>query len=1276
MSTKFSRGPGAANREARRKRRTHGALAKILTGGMAAGLLLGALAPASGAFAWSSGGGANPGTGGSGGNYATVPYGIAYDELVAGNSGAPVQGVGLASMDYLMAFVNAPQRYPNIQAACTQALANADSRPGATPGQSRVIGIWWSAGASGPFPTNSSYHQSDNYFWQNAWNPWTSGGFAGLYTRATLAGAELAAYDAAVNSALVNTGVTHTWGPTTSAACIALSSNQPEPNYQLTLSTDHSANVPVVAGTQQAVYDTINASRGSSSISENVNATVTLRWSGPESVANAVDASVSKTVSIANNGSTRSPDFTPADFGWHSWPSGKFWFDVDVTKQGKMKDPASHAGVNDARENWTTLRDEDVVKYLTSGDPADPVADQEVFASGMLYNAVITAPTNGYSSSLTIKDTILTDKVFIGSRTADVQGAAYMLDPEGNRVNGAQISIDRSAAGTVIVSGTVTNIPAAFQSRDYTLVVPTYFLPTGADYTVEDDSSVCYTGDVDECIDGNSESVRKVTPAPDKVWVLDETGALTAADPGHTNQEGTDGKVFLMNDEVAAVVNGRIPANLAEPFSNYEIIDDWTNSAQYVDFSDASKAKVFIETAPGSGQYTNVSSDFDITVNGSVTTAKAKAGSQFLAQSKNSSSVDRKVKLVISGAFKDDYDTNGELVQLTNAGHEVWNNETVDTNVPPVFTWTPDPNKQVLGSSDESGDKTYEDIDGLSVFPGQKLEYSVGVDLRVPKNTARGVKSLSVLDTYDPMFAPDKTSIEFWDSRDPRNPKPVPAKNYKLTFDEATNSFRADFTQEWIDANVNVNGANSEWQTKGWLTMRFTGTVKNTAPGGSTVKNQAFQIINGASTATEIPEVKIPEIKPDKEDLNVHTLENIDGKTVVQGDHLLYRLTLDARVSADELAYNVHKLGMVDDYDEEYLDLTEAGITVKNKATGADVTDKFNIQVKDGKAYVFAKQVDSVNYYGEEIKGDPQPEDLEAYSKAAIDPHKTPIIDQSLLGHEYYVLLDAVVSKETDGYVIRNQATQNIQNTWHETKIVSNPLKDIDPDKDVVVSEETKGDSINGSEIKLYSDFNYRLNSSEIPADRAYAASQWQLKDTFDRVHDEFTGIWAIYANTDVYEGNTLVYKKGDLLQDSAGHETQPRDGLFDVKFDGESYTLTVDATQKYLDLVNTRMDLANSFSVYTKMIRIAPGEKIDNQVLETYNEVERESNIVWTSTPDPKGAVTGDPLSSTGAQFGLWAGIALLLLAAGATTAWAVSRKRRAELLTAAGVDEAPLEQ
>ena len=48
--------------------------------------------------------------------------------------------------------------------------------------------------------------------------------------------------------------------------------------------------------------------------------------------------------------------FTPSDFGWSSWPSGKFWFDVTVDKQGQMNAAASHAGNNDSRENWTASR--------------------------------------------------------------------------------------------------------------------------------------------------------------------------------------------------------------------------------------------------------------------------------------------------------------------------------------------------------------------------------------------------------------------------------------------------------------------------------------------------------------------------------------------------------------------------------------------------------------------------------------------------------------------------------------------------------------------------------------------------------------------------------------------------------------------------------------------------------------------------------------------------------------------------------------------------------
>ncbi len=524
--------------------------------------------------------------------------------------------------------------------------------------------------------------------------------------------------------------------------------------------------------------------------------------------------------------------------------------------------------------------------------------------------------------------------------------------------------------------------------------------------------------------------------------------------------------------------------------------------------------------------------------------------------------------------------------------------------------WLPDPNKDVIGSSEESGDLAGDSINGLSVFPGQKLEYSVGVDLRVKDSVRDSITSFAVQDSYDPQFAPDKASVEFWDSRNPENPKPVARGAYKLTWDAATNSFTATFTEAWVADNIRGN------TKKGWLTMRFTGTVKDTAAPGSTVKNQAFEIVNGTRIATEVPEVKIPSVTPDKEDLNTDLID-INGKTVVKGDHILYRLTLDAGPARDELAYNVHKLGMVDDFDEEYLDLDTAGVKVTNQATGEDVTGKFNVQIKGGVLYVFAKQVDSTDMYGELLPGDPQPEDLKAYNEAAIDPLVTPIIDQALLGSKYWITMDTTVRKVTDGYVIKNQAVQNIENTYLQTRIVSNPLKDIDPTKDVVVSEQTGDDSINESEIPLNETFNYRLNSSEIPANRAYQAKNWSITDTFDRVHDLYTGVWAIYANTDVYDGDTLLVEKGALLADSSSHESEALKGLFEVTWDEATHTLKVEGTQKYLDLVNTRGDLPQAFSVYTQMIRVAPAERVENQTLENYNEVDRDSNIVWTSTTE-----------------------------------------------------------
>lgn len=1346
------------------------AFRSMVAGGLA--LLLG-LSGASVAQAvdGGGGGGAGGGPGGTVGNFQT--YSMFFDSF---SGTTPVQGYMEASKQWFYDNSGAPASgfSPNarefMDQACAAALANADARrPAGTPGgRSRVVGMTWASDKSQVW----GYGLVNRDALKSLYDQWAGMGRPNVLSGMPDQAAYNGWFDAAFMEGYNSIGA---WPNPASAICIALNDSQPPRTYDLSVSTDHSSTF-TMAGSKSAVSDMIHLSANGSTIRENVNVNVTLHWGGVESN----PRSVTKTTSAANQGSTRSQNFTPADFGWDSWPSGKFWFDISVAKQGSMSAAASHAGQNDSRENWTA-NPTPPTKRLTSGSPADPLQDHEVLASGMSYNAEISAAANGYRT-MTITDTIKTDKVFIGGRDSDVSSQVFMLAPDGTRVASPTIKIDRSTSGQVRVSGTVTGIPNAFQSREYRLIVPTYMRPTKSDYSIPDDSRVCYTAAETNCLNGNSKVTRKVTPAPDKVWVLDENGALTTADPDHTNQAGADGKVFLQGEAITAVVNGRVPANLAENFSSYQIVDTWTKASRYVDFTDVSKARVFYETSPGSGKFVNVTNQFDVTVNGSVTTATAKAaflnatkgqsgdrvvklvlngqfrtdydtegmpevlhndghevwnneridtntppiytvtadpdkvwvldedgglstadpdktnqagadGKVFLMNDEVSAvvngfvpanlarkmtnyqltdiwdkaaqyvdfsdaskanvyadgvrvthmfdirvegtrtiatakpefldttaglSANRKMKLIISGAFRDDYDTDGEVVVLHNEGLETWNDNEVPTNTPPVFTWTPDPNKQVLGSNEEVGDNTYSNVNGLNAWPGQKLEYSIGLDLRVPSGTARGVKSLVVLDVYDPNFIPDKSSVEFWDGRDPKNPGVVPAKNYKLVFDEDKHMFTVTFTDEWIANNVETDAANvnSEWLKKGWLTMRFTGTVAKTTPGGTVVQNQAFQIINDASTATEVPEVNIPTVEPDKESLSTE-LVDIDGKVLLRGDHVLYRITLDGGPSKDKLAYFVHKFGIVDDYDDEYLDLNAEGVRVVEQETGVDVTDRFNVQVKDGKALVFAKTIDTEGPFGGTIAGDPQPEDLDEFDKRPIRPTKDPIIDQDLLGKKYSVLLDAVVKKEVDGYVIENQATQNIQNTYHQTRIVSNPLKAINPDKDVVVSEETKDDSKHESEVKLYSDFNYRLNSSEIPGNRAYAASQLSLRDAFDRTHDQYTGIWAIYANTDVYDGDELVLKKGALLEDSAGHQSVPATGLFDVVFDEESYTLSVTATQKYLDLINGRMDLPAAFSVYTKMIRIAPGEKIENRVFETYNEVERESNVVWTFTPE-----------------------------------------------------------
>ncbi len=219
-----------------------------------------------------------------------------------------------------------------------------------------------------------------------------------------------------------------------------------------------------------------------------------------------------------------------------------------------------------------------------------------------------------------------------------------------------------------------------------------------------------------------------------------------------------------------------------------------------------------------------------------------------------------------------------------------------------------------------------------------------------------------------------------------------------------------------------------------------------------------------------------------------------------------------------------------------------------------------------------------------------------------------------MLGQKYQVVLPMTVTKVTDGYTVVNKATQVTNDRRDETNVVSNPLKEINPSKDVVVNMGDK--SANGKSIYLGSTFLYQLDSSILPADRAYQqVSDWKIVDKLDTAHDRYTGQWAVYATRDLKDGDALLAVKGERIA-GTGVDSERFGGDLFTTVQTDDGTITVTATQRYLDLVSAS-NMEAGFRAYIQCARIAVGERIVNAFREVLNGVERPSNEVWTKTPD-----------------------------------------------------------
>lgn len=804
----------------------------------------------------------------------------------------------------------------------------------------------------------------------------------------------------------------------------------------------------------------------------------------------------------------------------------------------------------------TTDRDPAETWKVSAVPPADPVKSIEegVSADRMTNRTTITHGTGRGGYELSFRDVIEPNGV-----DYTVDGFTLVDATDNNRdvSNEFEIGWDRAS-----------NTVSAVRSADKGMMPFDHEYVFGFDVTVSLPSDYQNISDhawgkwnqLPEA-DAGEREFDTWRPNPDKSWImLDTNGKWQAViDPDRTNQTGGDGKVFLDGDRVASVVTAT------------------TKSSYLTGLKDLEKARQITMLVPGRANYANgagagqVRDDFGIEADDEIT---------FCTAGKN-------------GA------------ELTNAGSQTINTHTVETNEPKVCGYVPSVAKDVVGESSQGG--AQDSVDGKIVFPGQRLEYRLETQPHLPDSLTYTIVEVAVTDTYDEHFQPDKQTLEVTDLT---TGKFIPKSQYRSEWNDANHAVRLVFADDYVRANW-LAGANPR------IIIRFEGVVAEDAPADTVVDNRWALTLNNSVTPSNKVWNDPPDFQPGKEDTQADPSISIDGKTALLGDRIYYRINLDAKQTNH--AYKVWRLGMVDDWDDEYLELDENHITVTDKANGRDVTDRFNIQAIDGVAYVFAKTVDTeVPATGETIKGDPQPADLKIYAALGDkdhDPLKDPAIDQSLLGTSYEVTLPMTVIKVTDDYVVTNTATQLVNDVRKDTNQVSNPLKPINPAKDVVVKVD--GQSVDGKSIYLNSLFLYRLDSSTLPPDRAYPqVSDWSISDPLDTRYDKFTGQWAVYAACDLIKDGETLAERGERIAGSDFDASRFGGELFELATD-ERGVVTVRATKLMLGLVSADTEHEQAWTAFIQCQRIAVGGPVANQFTETINGVERPSNTVTTHTPD-----------------------------------------------------------
>ncbi|MGV3016880.1 LPXTG cell wall anchor domain-containing protein [Rothia sp. 88186D007BW] len=581
------------------------------------------------------------------------------------------------------------------------------------------------------------------------------------------------------------------------------------------------------------------------------------------------------------------------------------------------------------------------------------------------------------------------------------------------------------------------------------------------------------------------------------------------------------------------------------------------------------------EVAVTDAEGNNVTDQFTITSEDGV--HNGKAGHQILATAKDPGSLKLNTSYTLHVNQTSLFD--GIADTLIDSGFAIVNDELQFTADKTYYEPKINPDKTVVNSEGV-------EVDNTRVLPGQELNYPLTLSAADLADTTSEVTKLGKYDNYD-------------------ETKWAPTGEFTVVDSEGNTVSSDQFTDEWNleTGEVTILAKNPAELVGKDYTITLLGHVKQDATPGE-FTNQATQLTNEDKTLTKVVRNYVPVIAPSKVDTSATDGSNIDGKAVTVGDVISYKLVEDT-TNLENTADTIKVSGMVDDFDERYgqIDASQVRVYQVPGDTDTSTPEAVSAAVKLDSA----KDVtDSYTITNGEVEGFTNGGAVGISSMMKTDGEGKVVLP---MGYKYIHVLPYTVTANADGDIL-NTAWQVTNDHRTQTETVANKLKEINPTKDVVINV-GDGDSIDGTEIALNTVFNYELNSSTLPADRAGATESWSIVDDWDESKDAYEGNFKVLSQHSFVDENGA---KVDAGEDITRYFTQKV----------ENGVVTYEATDAFLELMSSEANRATEqgFSVYMQVERIGTGE-VENTFVENYNGEELTSNTVKTFTPEPVVPVT-----------------------------------------------------